>query len=253
MKYSTVRREKSTSTKGHYVKNADLLPAVIEAKEAGVLTDKLVMMIQLIAERYSRKGNFVSYSFREDMVSAAVENLCKNWHKFNQDKYSNPFAFYTTAIHHSFLQYMADEKKHRNIRDALLIDAGSNPSFNFMQGEKDESSSEVSESDEHYVPPVKMEDSDENGAGSAAQQLMAESQPKKKTVRYEGREPGKVTRATGDSIIIDPITGEITFKTLTATEKRKQTEQFAAEAAAREEARPVVRRPFQKAAKKETE
>jgi hypothetical protein len=128
-----VKREKSTSTKGHYVTNGVLLPAVLEAKDINVVTDKLIRMINMIAERYSRKHNFVNYSFREDMVSAAVMNLCNNALKFNPEKSSNPFSFYTTAIHNSFLQYISEEKKHRNIRDQLLLDAGSNPSFNYQE------------------------------------------------------------------------------------------------------------------------
>lgn len=132
-KLGKVKREKSTSTKGHYVTNGVLLPAVLEAKEMNVVTDKLIKMINMIAERYSRKHNFVNYSYREDMVSAAVMNLCNNALKFNPEKSSNPFSFYTTAIHNSFLQYISEEKKHRNIRDQLLLDAGSNPSFNYQE------------------------------------------------------------------------------------------------------------------------
>lgn len=132
-KLGKVKREKSTSTKGHYVTNGVLLPAVLEAKELNKVTDKLIKMIEMIAERYSRKFNFVNYSFREDMVGAAVLNLCNNALKFNPEKSNNPFSFYTTAIHNSFLQYIAEEKKHRQIRDQLLLDAGSNPSFNYQE------------------------------------------------------------------------------------------------------------------------
>ena len=213
LKYSTVKREKSTSVKGHYVRNADLLPAIIEAKEEGKLTNKLIIMIQLIAERYSRKSNFIGYSFREDMVSAAVENLVKNWHKFNQEKYSNPFAFYTTAIHNSFLQFMADEKKHRNIRDALLIDAGSNPSFNFMQGEQDETHFEVKESDEHYVPEKKIEDIDQGPISKYDLVPVVKTvTPKEVKVRHEARIPSAVVRYGPADIIIDPDTGAITMR-----------------------------------------
>lgn len=207
---SKTKREKSTTTKGHYVRNADLLPAVIEAKELGVVTDKLIKMIWLIAERYSRKANFIGYSFREDMVSAAVENLCKNALKFNHEKYSNPFSFYTTAIHNSFLQFMADEKKHRNIRDALLIDAGANPSFNFMQGEKDEAQLEIQESDEFYVPEK------EDGAGEEEERPTAQHVPvvpREEKIRYRDRIPSAVKRYGPDDIEIDPVTGAITIKT----------------------------------------
>ena len=205
------KREKSTSTKGHYVTNAVLLPAVIEAKAENKVTDKLIRMIWMIAERYSRKGNFIGYSFRADMVSAAVMNLCNNALKFNPEKGSNPFSFYTTAIHNSFLQYMADEKKHRNIRDALLIDAGSNPSFNFMQGEKDEVHFEVKESDEAHVHANNAFDDDAplvKLLGEEADNIMPKAPELK--IRQIARQPGVVTRYGPKDISID-ADGNITI------------------------------------------
>jgi DNA-directed RNA polymerase specialized sigma24 family protein len=127
------KKPKSTSTKGHYVTNAQLIEAIAEAKKEGKLTDKLARYLHMIAERYSYSSSFGGYSFREDMVSFALVNLCSNWHKFNPEKSDNPFAFYTTAVYRSFLQYLSEEKKQRDIRDELLIDAGANPSFSFQE------------------------------------------------------------------------------------------------------------------------
>ena len=127
------KKPKSTTTKGHYVTNAQLLESIRQAKEKGKLSSELAKYLQMIAERYSYSSSFGGYSFREDMVSFAVVNLCANWHKFDPDKSDNPFAFYTTAVYRSFLQYLADEKKQRDIRDELLIDAGANPSFSFQE------------------------------------------------------------------------------------------------------------------------
>lgn len=132
------KREKSTSTVGHYITNNQLLPVVLHAKEIGIVTDELIRMIWKVAERYSRKFNFARYTYREDMVASAVMNLCNNALKFDPEKSKNPFSFYTTAIHNSFLQYMADEKKQRRIRDALLVDGGANPSFTYMEEERSE-------------------------------------------------------------------------------------------------------------------
>ena len=131
-KQPKVKKEKSTSTRGHYVTNAQLLEAIAEDKKAGKLSNKLAKMLYMIAERYSYSPSFAGYSFREDMVSIAAVNLCANWYKFDPEKSDNPFAFYTTAAYRSFLQYLADEKKHRDIRDALLVEAGSNPSFSYQ-------------------------------------------------------------------------------------------------------------------------
>lgn len=115
----------------YYLTNADLLPAVLDAKSQGKVTDKLARMLMLLTMRYSLSSSFAGYSYREDMVSAALVNLCQNALKFDPAKSSNPFAFYTKAIHRSFLQYMSDEKKQHYIRDVKLIEEGHDPSHNF--------------------------------------------------------------------------------------------------------------------------
>jgi len=127
---------KANPASKYYLTNGDLLPEVIKSKELGKMTDKLARMLMLLVDRYSRRPNFNGYSFKQDMVSEALVNLVQNALKFDPAKSSNPFAFYTTAIHHSFLQYMNGEKKQRNIRDSLLIEAGENPSYNFESEER---------------------------------------------------------------------------------------------------------------------
>lgn len=144
VKRKPIRRERSTSTKGHYVTNAELLPAIARDKKAGKLSNELARMLMLIAERYSYSASFVKYSYREDMVAFAVVNLVNNWHKFNEEVSSNPFAFYTTAVYRSFLQFLADEKAQRDTRDALLVEAGANPSFSYQDRSRGSMSSDDS-------------------------------------------------------------------------------------------------------------
>ncbi len=127
-----VKREKSPESKKFYVSNAQLLEAFYEAKELGRLTDRMAKYLTLIATRYSYHPWFAGYSFREDMVCVAVVNLVANWHKFNPEKSDNPFAYYTTASYRSFLSFLDSERKERDIRDQLLVDAGSNPSYNYQ-------------------------------------------------------------------------------------------------------------------------
>jgi len=140
-----VRRPKATSTEGHYITNAVLLPEVLRAKELGRITDELAAMFYMIADNYSRKWKFVKYSFRTDMVAFAILNLMANGLKFNAER-TNPFAYYTTAIHNSFLQFLAEEKKHRKIRDELSLEAGIGASFTYT----DESRAGFNEDHEIY-------------------------------------------------------------------------------------------------------
>ena len=127
------KRERSTSTKNHYVTNAELLPLILRDKAAVKLSNELAKKLLMIAQRYSYSASFGRYSYREDMVAFAVLNLVNNWHKFDETVTSNPFAFYTTAVYRSFLHYMADERSQRDTRDALLIEAGANPSFSYQE------------------------------------------------------------------------------------------------------------------------
>lgn len=137
------KKEKSTSTKRHYVTNAQLLEEIKKCKENGnKLSSTLAGYLHMIAERYSYSPSFGGYSYRDDMVSFALVNLVANWYKFDPTKSDNPFAFYTTAVYRSFLQYLADEKKQRNIRDELLVEAGANPSFSFQEKAKSDRTSD---------------------------------------------------------------------------------------------------------------
>jgi len=211
-----LKREKATSTKGHYVTNAILLPAVLEAKKLGKVTDELARLLLLIAERYSRKSWFSGYSYREDMVSVAVTNLCNNALKFNPDMSKNPFAYFTTAIHRSFQNYKSEEKKHRNIRDALLLDAGANPSFNFLEQEHHENKvyddgAEVAEP--VIIPEIAVADeiaAPAAGTGKRRPGRAGQGKiPGRPTVRAESRASGEVTVWKPGTFTVD--NGNITF------------------------------------------
>lgn len=129
----TYKREAATSTKGHYIKNAVLLEEVKRAKSLGYVTDELMAMIRLIAVNYVRKFYFGGYSYRDDMIAVALQNLHKKALKFDCERFSNPFAYYTTSIHRSFVNVLGEERYHRNLRDLLLVNSGVSASFSFEE------------------------------------------------------------------------------------------------------------------------
>lgn len=139
---SKQRRAKNPDTpeakSKYYLTNDKLLPAVLRAKDAGRVTDELGQMFMMIARNYAKHPYFSGWSFKEDMISEALTGLCQAALKFNPEKSNNPFAFYTTCVHHSFLQFLNAERKHRNIRDKMLIELGENPSFNYLQNYDDQ-------------------------------------------------------------------------------------------------------------------
>jgi hypothetical protein len=127
---------KTTAT--YYLTNSQLLPEVVASKAACKMSPKLAGMLMLLTRRIASRPSFSGYTFKEDMIAEALADLCKNALKFNPERSDNPFAFYTSCIHNSFLGFLNVEKKHRRIRDQLLVDIGENPSFNFQDEYKEQ-------------------------------------------------------------------------------------------------------------------
>jgi hypothetical protein len=118
-----------------YVTNAELREALAEARAKGVLTERLAKGLMLIAEKYSRSPQYVGYSYREDMVAEAIAAEARAWDKFDPEKSDNPFAYFTTVCYRAFLKVLNEERKARDIRDELLIEAGANASWNYEKGD----------------------------------------------------------------------------------------------------------------------
>ena len=106
----------------HYVNNADFLAALIEYKEACVTAKKenlpdpqipnyIGECFLKIAEHLSRKPNFISYSFRDEMIADGIENCLMYFRNFDPDRSKNPFAYFTQIIYFAFLRRITKEKK----------------------------------------------------------------------------------------------------------------------------------------------
>jgi hypothetical protein len=113
----------ATKTKVNYLNNKDILVEVKKSREKGEMTPKLANMLTLLCNRYSKRANFINYPYNDDMQSYAMLMLVRTWKSF--------FAFFTQCIKHSFIQYLNQEKRQRDIKDQMLVDMGMTPSFNF--------------------------------------------------------------------------------------------------------------------------
>lgn len=134
--------------KNIYLSNKELFNEIKIAKKRGQMTDRLARMLQLLCAKYAKKGNFVNYTYNDDMQAYAMMMLVRTWNSFNPEKSDNPFAFFTQCIKNSFIQYLNQEKRQRNIRDLMLIDQGMNPSFNF--DEQNETDLHIVEDEEDF-------------------------------------------------------------------------------------------------------
>ena len=121
--------------KVNYLNNKDLMIQVLLSKEHEPprMTDRLAHMLQTLALRYGRKGNFANYTYNEDMQAYAMMMLVRTWNSFNPAKSQNPFAFFTQCIKNSFIQFLNQEKRQRDIRDSKLVDQGLDPSYSYQE------------------------------------------------------------------------------------------------------------------------
>lgn len=98
----------------------------------GQTTRRLAMSYLKIVDRYSQKGNWRNYTWKEEMVGSALVRLSQAGLQFNEFKTDNPFAYFTTIINHSFTQVLNKEKENISTRNKIIQESGYNPSFNEM-------------------------------------------------------------------------------------------------------------------------
>ena len=113
--------------KSHYVDNKSFYAAMIEhknkrkeAEEQGLVAPKISNYIGLcifqIANKLSTKGNFINYTYRDEMVSDGIENCILYLNNFDPDKSNNPFAYFTRIIYNAFIFRIQKEKKQTYVK-----------------------------------------------------------------------------------------------------------------------------------------
>ena len=106
----------------HYINNKEFLALLIAHRNALAdaekkklpapqISDEIGLCFLDMAQRISKRPNFSSYTFREDMVSEAVENCLLYIRNFNPDISQNPFGYFTTTIYYAFFRRIEREKK----------------------------------------------------------------------------------------------------------------------------------------------
>ena len=139
---STVKLLKPTRKrrKKNFVNNADMVAEIISSKETYAkfggrkeytecISNNLAKMFYLMVERFSKKSNYVGYTYNEELRGTALLNLIQKWHKFDETQYNNAFAYYSRIIDNSFKSQLKKEKKVQAIKDELLISTGKLPSY----------------------------------------------------------------------------------------------------------------------------
>ena len=121
--------------KNHYINNKDFLrgmtkyrTAIRKAKRQGLPKPQIPRYVaecfMKIAENLSHKPNFLSYTFRDEMVADAIENCVMYVDNFDPSKSSNPFAYFTQIVYYAFLRRIQKEKKQLYVKYKSTETAG---------------------------------------------------------------------------------------------------------------------------------
>jgi hypothetical protein len=106
----------------HYINNADFLAALLDHREKvqtarANATDMPQVSNYLgdcfikIARHLSYKSNFINYSYKDEMISDAIENCLAVVNNFDPAKSKNPFAYFTQITFFAFVRRIQREKK----------------------------------------------------------------------------------------------------------------------------------------------
>ena len=128
-----VEHKPSTEKKApaHYVDNKKFYEALVEhrrgideAKAKGVepprVSEYIGECFLKIATHLSYKANFINYTYKDDMVSDGIENCLTAVAKFDPERGTNPFAYYTQITFFAFVHRIQKEKKQQATKYKLL-------------------------------------------------------------------------------------------------------------------------------------
>jgi len=135
-KKKTAKMKTAKKRGPHYIDNAlfgqavsEHVKGVKEDIENGIdprgITDYVGKCFLNIAEGLSHSGNFINYTYREDMVMDAVENCIKYVNNYDIDKPTrtgkpNAFSYFTQISWFAFLRRIAKEKKQTEIKQKII-------------------------------------------------------------------------------------------------------------------------------------
>jgi hypothetical protein len=132
--------KKAEKEKRHYVDNKSFytalikhrtnrLDALVQALPPPRIPEYIGRCILQIATRLASKGNFVNYSYKEEMISDGIEYSINYLNNFDPEKSNNPFAYFTRIIFNAYIMRIHKEKKQTYIKYKSYENAALSSSF----------------------------------------------------------------------------------------------------------------------------
>lgn len=111
----------------HYIDNEKFYEALVERRrivedcrargvEPPPASRYIGECLMLICQRLGTKRNFSGYSYRDEMVSDAIENCALVIDSFDPSKSNNPFGYFSLVAQRAFFRRLQKEKKQQYAR-----------------------------------------------------------------------------------------------------------------------------------------
>lgn len=91
-----------------------------EGKERPPIPEYIGECFLLIANRLSTNPKYFGYTYREDMIGDALIDCVKYLDRFDPQKSSNPFAYFTQFMYHAFIRCIGKEKQFQDTKFRYL-------------------------------------------------------------------------------------------------------------------------------------
>lgn len=106
-----------------YCTNKDLMAELVKWRDSAedpkdrIMSEELGKMVIMIGQKILNRSEFRNYpkELKEDMLGTFCMKLIKGLKNYNF-KFSNPFAFFTTAAWNSYLMVIQKHYKQQNIK-----------------------------------------------------------------------------------------------------------------------------------------
>ena len=113
--------------KKNYINNKQFYEEMVKYKnsENKKISNYIGECFMKICYGLATKPNFSGYTYKDEMISDAIENCIMAVNSFNPEKTNNPFAYFTTIAYYAFLRRIQNEKKqqyikHKNVHNFFL-------------------------------------------------------------------------------------------------------------------------------------
>jgi len=95
-----------------YVDPKEFDAEIMNYYDTGKMSDNLANMVSKISHKLSYAPNFINYTYREEMVGDGVIRMMKALmaKKYNRDKGTNPFSYFTRIAFNAFRNRIKKEK-----------------------------------------------------------------------------------------------------------------------------------------------